>query len=63
MARNSYPILPSEVLNQTQKPVVEEEETQADGRKLRAEDVKDFDEDGEEGGDSVVVEMSQLVVR
>ena len=63
MAANSNYIPPSEVLNQTHKPVAEEE-TQADGRKC-AEDEKDFDEDdGEEGGgNSVAVEMSQLVVR
>ena len=39
-------------------PVAAEEDTEE-----RAEDEKDFDEDGGDGGDSVVVEMSQLVVR
>ena len=40
-------------------PVAAEEDTEE-----RAEDEKDFDEDGNgDGGDSVVVEMSQLVVR
>ena len=39
-------------------PVAAEEDTEE-----RAEDEKDFDEAGGDGGDSVVVEMSQLVVR